>query len=648
MHRDQDRLRIFTRRALLLGGSKLALASALVGRMYYLQVMESTRYRMLADDNRINLRLLVPSRGRIVDRYGSLLAFNRQQYRVSIIAEQTPSVGNTLDRLSMLLPITDYERHRVERDVKRKRRFVPVTVRENLEWEEVAKIELHVPDLPGVVIDTGQTRFYPLEEIGSHIIGYVAAVSESELQGSDDPLLEQPDFRIGKAGIERAADSRLRGRAGATEVEVNALGRVIRVLSRTEGQSGDEAQLATDAELQTFAYQRFGEQVGGAAVIDVENGEVLALVSAPGYDPNDFNKGLSGEQWRALLNNDHTPLTNKAIAGLYSPGSTFKTMVALAALESGAITPDHRVTCLGHTQLGNVVFHCWKKGGHGSLDLVQGLINSCDVYFYDVAHRVGVDKIADMCRRFGLGAPTGLDIPGEKGGLVPTRSWKMAAHHQAWTGGDTYVLGIGQGYILTTPLQLAVMTARIANGGRLITPHLIKGYRSGASSGDEDAQGGSHAVAFDPEAAAAPPLPSIGVDPAYIAVVQHGMDLVVNQPGATAYRSRQKNPAFRMAGKTGTSQVKRITMAERAHGVIKTEDRPWRERDNALFIGFAPVDRPKYAVAVVVEHGGGGAAVAGPMARDILEFALTRAINPPAPGEVALPGGDTQKREDRT
>lgn len=645
MYRDQDRLRIFTRRAILLGGGKLALVSALFARMYYLQVMESARYRMLAEDNRINLRLLAPPRGRIVDRYGSILAYNRQQYRVSIVAEQTPSVANTLDRLSALLPITEYERRRIERDVKRKRRFVPVTVRENLEWEEVARIELHIPDLPGVVIDTGQTRFYPLEEMGSHFVGYVAAVSEGELSGSDDPLLELPDFRIGKSGIEREADRRLRGRAGSTEVEVNALGRVIRVLSRTEGQGGDEVQLAIDADLQTFAYDRFGEQVGAAAVVDVENGDVLALVSTPGFDPNAFNKGLSGEQWRGLLNNEHTPLTNKAVAGQYSPGSTFKTMVALAALEAGAITPDHRVSCIGHTELGNVRFHCWKKGGHGSLDLVQAMVNSCDIYFYEVARRVGVDKIAAMCRRFGLGAPTGLDMPGEKGGLVPTRSWKLAARRQAWTGGDTYVLGIGQGYILTTPLQLAVMTARIANGGRVVKPRLIKSYRSGAPAGDDDAAVGPHAVAFDLDGDGSPELPSIGIDPAYISVVQRGMDLVVNQPGGTAYRSRIPNPAFRMAGKTGTSQVKRITMAERARGVIKTEDRPWRDRDNALFIGFAPVDRPKYAIAVVVEHGGGGAAVAGPMARDILEVALKRNANPPAPGEVALPAG--VKREDR-
>ncbi|HTI84987.1 MAG TPA: penicillin-binding protein 2 [Alphaproteobacteria bacterium] len=637
MYRDQDRLRIFTRRAILLAGGKLALVSALIGRMYYLQVLESARYRTLADDNRINLRLLAPPRGRIVDRYGALLAYNRQQYRVSIIAEQTPSVDATLDRLSVLLPITDYERRRVERDVKRKRRFVPITVRENLEWEDVAKIELHIPDLPGVVIDTGQTRFYPLEDLGSHLVGYVAAVSEQELQGSDDPLLELPDFRIGKSGVERAADLRMRGRAGTTEVEVNALGRVVRVLSRTEGVAGEEAELSIDSELQQFAYKRFGEQVGGAAVVDCENGEVLMLVSTPGYDPNAFNKGLSGPEWRALLNNEYNPLTNKAIAGQYSPGSTFKTMVALAALEAGAITADHRVTCIGHTELGNVRFHCWKKGGHGSLDLPQALMNSCDVYFYDTARRVGVDKIADMCTRFGLGSPTGIEIPGEKGGLVPTRAWKRAARRQAWTGGDTYVLGIGQGYILTTPLQLAVMTARIASGGRAIKPNVIRGYRAMPSGNGEEGPLVRPAALSTGEAEIAA---SLGVDPAYIAVVQKGMDMVVNVPGATAYRSRQKNPAYRMAGKTGTSQVKRITMAERARGVIKTEDRPWRDRDNALFIGYAPVDKPKYAVAVVVEHGGGGAAVAGPMARDIIEFALNRNANPPARVNQPTPRDD--------
>jgi penicillin-binding protein 2 len=633
MYRDQDRLRIFTRRALLLGGGKLALVSTLLGRMYYLQVVESAKYRTLADDNRINLRLIAPPRGRIVDRYGVPIALNRQQYRVSIIAEQTPSVAHTLDRLSALLPLTDYERHRVERDVKRKRRFVPITVRENLEWEEVARIELHIPELPGVVIDTGQTRFYPFEEMASHMIGYVAAVSETELAAADDPLLELPDFRIGKSGIERSADLRLRGRAGSSEVEVNALGRVVRELAHTDGQPGDEVQLATDSELQAFAYKRMGDQSGAAIVIDVKTGEVLTLVSTPGYDPNAFNKGLSGAEWRALLTAERNPLTNKAIAGQYAPGSTFKTMVALAALENG-IPADHRVTCLGHTTLGNVVFHCWKHSGHGSLDMVGGLMNSCDIYFYDTALRVGVDKIAAMCDRFGLGKPTGIDIPGEKSGLVPTKEWKRRRHHQAWTGGDTYVLGIGQGYMLATPLQLAVMCARIANGGYAVTPKLIDGYRPPTGNGEDKQTVAAHAVSLQ----TAEPLsfPSLGIDPAHIQVVQRGMDLVVNQPGGTAYSDRIRNPAFRMAGKTGTSQVRRITMAERAHGLTKPEDLPWKDRDNALFIGFAPVDDPKYAVAVVLEHGIAGAKYAGPIARDILQFALERAANPPT--DAANPG----------
>lgn len=643
MYRDQDRLRIFTRRALLLGGGKLALVSTLLGRMYYLQVVESAKYRTLADDNRINLRLLAPPRGRIVDRYGVPMALNRQQYRVSIIAEQTPSVAHTLDRLSALLTLTDYERHRVERDVKRKRRFVPITVRENLEWEEVARIELHIPELPGVVIDTGQTRFYPFEEIASHMIGYVAAVSESELAAADDPLLELPDFRIGKSGIERSADLRLRGRAGSSEVEVNALGRVVRELAHTDGQPGDEVQLATDSELQAFAYKRMGEQSGAAIVVDVKTGEVLTLVSTPGYDPNAFNKGLSGAEWRALLTAERNPLTNKAIAGQYAPGSTFKTMVALAALENG-IPADHRVTCLGHTTLGNVVFHCWKHSGHGSLDMVGGLMNSCDIYFYDTALRVGVDKIAAMCDRFGLGKPTGIDIPGEKSGLVPTKEWKRRRHHQAWTGGDTYVLGIGQGYMLATPLQLAVMCARIANGGYAVTPKLIDGYRPPTGKGEDKPTVAAHAVSLQ----TAEPLsfPSLGIDPAHIQVVHRGMDLVVNQPGGTAYHDRILNPAFRMAGKTGTSQVRRITMAERAHGLTKPEDLPWKDRDNALFIGFAPVDDPKYAVAVVLEHGIAGAKYAGPIARDILQFALERATNPPTDSTGPATAPATGKSEE--
>lgn len=600
MHRDAERQKLFTRRMAILAGGKLVLFSALVGRMYYLQVIESERYQTLADENRINLRLLPPPRGRIVDRYGLPMAINQQNYRVLVVPEQARDVEATLEALASLVPVTEADRRRILREVRRRRRFVPVTVRENLSWEEVARIEVNAPDLPGVSIDVGQTRYYPYGGDTAHILGYVAAVSEKELSG--DPLLELPGFRIGKAGVEKAHDLALRGIGGSSQVEVNAFGRVIRELSRQEGQPGAEVTLTIDLELQRYVSQRLGDESASAVVLDIRNGDILALASTPSFDPNAFNRGLTAEEWRSLITNPRAPLINKPIAGLYAPGSTFKMVVALAALERSVITPKQRVFCPGFLQLGDARFHCWKKGGHGSVDLHAGISQSCDVYFYELARRVGVDRIAQMAQRFGLGENLGLDLPGEQVGLIPTRKWKFAATGTPWQGGETLIAGIGQGYMLVTPMQLAVMTARLANGGHAVQPRVTRGVRGAGNDGG----------------APGTPFKSLGLNLQHLELVRAATDAVCNEPTGTAFRARIKERGFEMGGKTGTSQVRRITKAERDHGVRKNEDLPWKERDHALFVGYAPLSAPRYAVAVVVEHGGGGAAKAAPIARDIL------------------------------
>ena len=600
MHRDSERHKLFSRRALMLGGGKAALLSALAGRMYYLQVLESERYATLADENRINLRLLPPPRGSIVDRQGRPMADNRQNYRVVIIPEQAADVERTLDMLSLIIPLSAGERRRIRREMGRKRAFVPITVRENLDWSEVARIEVNTPDLPGVLIDVGQSRNYPAGAESAHVLGYVAAVSEKELSG--DPLLELPGFRIGKAGVEKVYDLALRGTGGSSQVEVNAVGRVIRELSRREGQPGQELRLTIDLALQQYAFKRLGDESASAVVIDVHSGEVLALASTPAFDPNAFNTGLSQAEWESLVSNPKAPLTNKSVAGQYAPGSTFKPAVALAALEKGAISPETKVFCSGVTKLGNAEFHCWKDGGHGEMDLKGALQHSCDVYFYEAARRTGIERISAMAKRLGLGGKLGLDLPGEKSGLVPSNEWKLGAIGAPWQLGETLIAGIGQGYILTTPLQLAVMTARLVNGGHAVTPHLT--MRDKAA--DETQNPAFNAA------------DSLGISPDHLAQVRRGMEMVVNDPFGTAYRSRIDNPRFKMAGKTGTVQVKRITKAEREAGIIKNEDRPWKDRDHALFVGYAPYDNPRYAVAVVVEHGGGGSSTAAPIARDIL------------------------------
>jgi penicillin-binding protein 2 len=614
MIRDQDRYKQFTRRAALIAGGKLVLFSTLAARMYYLQVIESERYQTLAEDNRINLRLLAPLRGRILDRNGIEIAANQQNYRLIIVTERSPDVAATLDRLAQLIELPEGDRRRVLREVRRQRGFVPVTVRENLEWEEVARVEFNAPDLPGVHIEVGQTRFYPYDAMTAHLIGYVGAVNAREQTG--DPLLDMPSFRIGKNGVEKIYDLRLRGRAGRSEVEVNAIGRVIRELSRREGQPGDELRLSIDMGIQSAAHKALGDQSGAVVVLDVHSGEVLALASSPAFDPNAFNRGISRDYWQELIENERAPLANKAIAGQYAPGSTFKLVVALAALESGLVTPDHETYCIGHVQLGNVRFHCWKKGGHGRLAMEGAIQHSCDVYFYDIARKVGVDRIAAMARKLGFGQVSGLDLPGEKPGVTPTRDWKLAILGTPWQLGETLITGIGQGFVLATPLQLAVMTARIANGERVVIPRLTHGEsapRQLASAGDVAA------IDLTPGPESFKPL---GVTPAHLDVVRRGMYAVSNHPRGTAYRARVTEKGWEVAGKTGTAQVRRITLAERGTGVIKNEDLPWRERDHALFVAYAPADTPKYAISVVIEHGGGGSAVAAPIARDVMRETL--------------------------
>lgn len=619
MDRDTERYRSLTRRTIVLGGLQLGLFGVLGARLYGLQVTDAERYARLAEDNRINLQLIAPSRGGIVDRFGQDLAVNDQDFRLLMVAEQARDVEAVLDRLSAILPLDDSEIERVLHETSSRRPFVPVTVRENLAFEDVAEIEVNAPDLPGLAIDVGELRRYPHGRLTTHVIGYVGAVSEAELTG--DPVLALPGFRIGKSGMERQHDLALRGQAGTRQVEVNAIGRVIRELSRDEGEAGQDVQLTLDLELQRFVQERLSTEISAAAaVIDVETGELFALASHPGYDGNLFTGGIDHANWQRLLNDPHMPLNNKAIAGQYAPGSTFKMAVAMAGLEEGLIDPDERVFCPGFLDFGNNRFHCWRRGGHGRLALIEALSQSCDVYFYELARRVGVDRIADFANRLGVGQHLPLDMPGQRSGLVPTQAWKEANRGERWLQGETLIAGIGQGYVLATPLQLAVMTARLANGGRNVMPQMT--MRVG-----------------DPNAPLVDPSPeSLGFAAENLALVRDGMIAVTSSPTGTARRSQIAEPGFEMAGKTGTSQVRRITAAERAVGITRNQDLPWARRDHALFVGYAPINAPRYACAVVVEHGGGGSSVAAPIASDILLETQIRAPARPLIQVGDLPG----------
>jgi penicillin-binding protein 2 len=620
--RETQREKLFTRRAAALAGGQALLAAALAGRMYQLQVLEKDRYSVLADENRINLRLVVPPRGRIVDRFGVTLADNGHNFRVVVVPEQTRDLEATLTALGSLIELGEGERHRVLRDARRKHSFVPLVVRANLTWEEMARIEVAVPELAGVAIEQGLIRNYPYGTIAAHVLGYVAAPSEKDLTG--DPLLELPDFRIGKSGIEKAQDAALRGTAGTSEVEINAYGRVVREIGHQPGQPGGDVVLALDMAMQDFVTKRCAEEPSISCVLlDAVSGDVLSLVSSPGFDPMQFSTGLTPAVWQELSTDQRHPLTDKAIAGVYPPGSTIKPAVALAALASGAVTPETAINCPGYLELGDATFHCWKKGGHGTLRLRDAIKESCDVFFYETSRRAGIDRIAAMAQQLGFGAPAGLDIPGERSGLIPTREWKLATTGTSWQQGETLIAGIGQGSVLATPLQIATMAARLVTR-RMVTPHLVRA--------------GKLPPGGDPSP---PDFAALDVPPRHLALVLNGMAAVVNEQGGTAYAARIKEPGFEMGGKSGTSQVRRITESERDHGLRKGTEVPWKDRDHALFVAFAPVGAPRYVCAVVVEHGGetggGGSAVAAPICRDILLEAQRRdpARQVPPPGPVA-------------
>jgi len=602
MNRDNDKGKVLINRSFIMIMAKLFFLLIIIFRLYYLQVYQADKYKTLADENRISTRLLLPPRGIIYDRNGVMIASNRQNFQAMIVAEQTPNVQKTLDEFKKIMPLSEEEEAKVKKELRRNKSFVPIKIKDNLTWEEVSKIQLNAPDLQGIYIDEGLSRDYPFGESMAHILGYVSSVSDKDIAKDSDPLLQVPEFKIGKSGIEKLFEKKLRGKGGSLKLEVNAYGRVMKEIERIEGVAGEALYLTIDANLQQKAYEAFGEESGAAIVLDVNTGEILAFVSAPSFDPNSMVKGMGGKEWKSLLENEKKPLSNKAISGQYSPGSTFKTLVALAALESGIVQFDTQFFCSGQMFVGNHAFHCWKRHGHGLVNIVDALMHSCDIYFYEVAQKIGIERIAEMARRFGLGKKIDIGLDNEKSGLIPDKSWKLKRFGEPWQQGETVISGIGQGYILTTPLQLATMVSRIANGGYEIVPTFTKVIDKNS-------------------------IKKINISDSYLDAVKQGMYNVVNVQGGTAYLSRFDIGGQQMAGKTGSTQVRRITMKERQSGVLKQNELPWKYRDHALFVAFAPYDNPRYGVAVLVEHGGGGSTVAAPIASKILKEALKLNIN---------------------
>jgi penicillin-binding protein 2 len=603
-----ENTRLLNRRIFVLGGVLTVFSAALAARMHFLQVTEASKFRMLADENRINIRLIIPSRGEIFDRNGLLLAGNKQNFRVVLIRDEIKNLDKVLVNLQKVLKFTNESKIKLKSEVLKRSPLLPITVANDITWEQLSAIAVNSPSLPGVIPEVGLTRFYPRSTDYSHIVGYVGAVNERDLKrmkedynsgliSKKDPLLEIPKFQIGKTGVENKLDRRLRGTAGSKRIEVNAVGRVMREIDRVSSVNGSNITLTIDTKLQNFVQERLSGLSASAIIIDVNNGDLLAVSSAPAFNPNKFVNGISFSDYNELLEDPYKPLWNKSVQGSYPPGSTFKMIVSLAALEAGVVTKKENINCTGVTELSGQKFHCWKKGGHGKIDFYNSLMQSCDHYFYELAQRIGINKIAAMAKRLGIGEKYDLPLPDVNRGLMPDRFWKTQKRGQEWVIGDTLNTSIGQGYVLASPLQLAVMTARLGTN-RLVKPRLIKSF-SGLTVPTE-------------------PFERLGIAPSALKEVRRGMHSVLNNKKGTAYGSRIESTGQLFAGKTGTSQVTGISRSEREDGVSKNEDKEWKYRDHALFVGYAPFNKPKYAVSVVVDHGGSGSATAAPIARDLI------------------------------
>ncbi len=601
-----------SRRGLILGGLQLGFAGVLAARMRYMQVEQADEFRLLAEENRVSIRLIPPSRGRIFDREGRVIAENEQTYRVVLVREDAGDVDAVIGRLSQLVELDEDDLNRALAEMKRRAPFIPVTVADRVSWEDFSRVAVNAPALPGVTTEVGLSRLYPQDDLFAHVVGYVGPVSERDLARYEDPppVLQIPRFQIGKVGVEANHELTLRGSAGAKRVEVNAVGRVMRELDRREGEAGADVQLTVDSALQEYVKLRLGEESASVVVMDLEKGDLLSIASAPSYDPNKFVRGISVPDYAELRDNDHRPLASKTVQDAYPPGSTFKMVTALAAMDAGLVAPDETVWCPGHMEIGSRRFHCWKRVGHGHMNLETSLRESCDVYYYDLALKVGIENIAAMGRRLGLGHAYDIEMSAITDGLMPDKAWKLRERGASWVIGDSVNAAIGQGFVLTSPLQLAVMSARIATG-RSIEPRLVK-----TIDGVETPSRGGE---------------SLGLNESHLRQIRKAMYEVCNSRRGTAYRSRSIADGMRIAGKTGTAQV--------LNRVVRNEDVPWEERDHALFVNFAPYDTPTIAVSVVVEHGGGGSTAAAPIARDVTLQALYKG-DPPL---EAYPRGDRSR-----
>ena len=588
----RNQFKSFSRRSVLILLLKMGLLSSIVYKLYDIQILNSKKYITLSENNRINLKVINPTRGLIYDRNNKIVATNYVTYELFMIPEQVDDIGLIFKNLSKIIEIPFKQRKKVLKLSKQLREFEMIKITDNLSWSQLEKIELNLLELPGVHLLPYNKRYYPQSHYFSHIVGYTSQPSEKDMELPY--ISSMPTLEIGKTGVEKFFNKQLIGIPGRREVEVSSIGKEIREVSRIESKKGNEIKISLDSDLQKIIYEQIKNKKSASVVVmNVNSGEIVGMLSVPNYDPNKLINKPNAEYWKNILENTLAPLTNRAIQGLYAPGSTFKIVVALAALEKKLINKDTEFYCNGKIEFGDRIFHCWKTEGHGKVNLIKGIKESCDCYFYEVSNIVGVDNISKMAKKFGFGETTKIELPNENIGIVPSKKWKKDNLNENWYKGETLIFGIGQGYILSTPLQLAKMTSIIANGGYEVNPTLLT--KKDLNTKDKN----------------------IGLNLENIKLIKNAMKKVVNEVHGTAFSSKSNPDNYIFSGKTGTSQVKKITIEERESDDFRKKEIEWKNKDHALFVGYMPSEEPKYSISIIVEHGGSGSSTAAPIAKEI-------------------------------
>ena len=588
---QKKQVSLYNRRTFILFLLKLSLFSAVGWRLYNIQILDSSKYKTMSKKNQIDLEIIFPVRGKIFDRNKVLIAKNEKVYDVYLIPENTKSINNTLNALSQFIDIDFAKRRKVIELSTQVKKFEKIKIFENISWSVLEKIETNKYNLEGIFIAEDYLRVYPYRDQLSHLLGYISKPNQQEL--TLPFISKMPNLDIGKEGLEKSFNPLLVGKAGQREIEVNSNGRIIREISKVDSIRGEEVYLSIDLRIQQYAINLLkSHRAGSINVINIKNGEILCMASTPTYDPNKIIQKPNKEYWESILANTLSPLTNRSIQGLYSPGSTFKMIVAIAALKHGIINIDTTHSCTGKIGFGNRLYHCWKTNGHGKMNVTDAIKQSCDVFFYEISKKLGIDKIAEVAKDFGLGQSYDISMPNQKTGIVPNKKWKKEKIGESWYAGETLISAIGQGFVLTNPFQLAVMTSIIASNGKIVEPTIIKDNPVSFKTNEK----------YSNE----------------IKIIKKAMFQVVNENKGTAFKSRLEDIKF--AGKTGTSQVRRISLSERESDDFREKEQEWKNRDHALFVGYMPYDDPKYSISVIIEHGGSGASTAAPIAKQVFNY----------------------------